>query len=253
MMLSRTFLLVKMSILWYKYHLINYLESMPGIHVDNTISWKTHITHLCSKLRSRLYIYNQVKYLMPLSIRKQYFSCLVQPVMDYECVTLGNCNRDLLIKMHNMMKMYARSILDITYKRQSSSVNLFQTSGWMPVDVHINYFFDFQIYNIIHGNVPSYLNEMFKTNRQIHSYNIRNNKCLYLPKYNLVTRQRTFKFRWIKLWDNPTNNIKVSLSLDSSKSKFKTMRTSDLYEFETFSLDLPHFFQEYVTFSMCMF
>ncbi len=48
-------------------------HKLLGIHVDNTLNWKTHIAHLCSKLRSRLYLFNQVKYLMPLSIRKQYF------------------------------------------------------------------------------------------------------------------------------------------------------------------------------------
>ncbi len=60
-------------------------HKLLGIHVDNTFSWKIHITHLCSKLRSRLYLFNQVKHLMPLSIRKQYFTGLVHPVMDYGC------------------------------------------------------------------------------------------------------------------------------------------------------------------------
>ncbi len=59
--------------------------------------------------------------------------------MDYGCVIWGNCSSDLLIKVHKIMKMYARSILDFKDKRQSSSVKLFQTLGWMPVDVHINY------------------------------------------------------------------------------------------------------------------
>ncbi len=102
----------------------------------------------------------------------------------------------------------------------------------MPVDVHLNYFTGIQMYNIIHGNAPSYLNEMFKTNSQIHTYNSRNNKSLYLPKYNLVTGQRTFKFRGIKPWENLTNNIKEALSVDSFKTKYKTKLISDLYDCE---------------------
>ncbi len=99
-----------------------------GIHVNNTLSWN-NITHLCSKPWSRVYLISHVKYLMPLSITKQYFSDLVQPVMDYLCVIWGNCIRDLLIKVHKMMKMYARSILDIKDKWHSSSVKLLQTVG----------------------------------------------------------------------------------------------------------------------------
>ncbi len=66
---------------------------------------------------------------------------------------------------------------------------------------------------------------MFKINSQIHMHNTRNNKSLYLPKFNLVTRQRTLKCRGIKLWENLTNNIKESLSLDSLQSNFKTKLT----------------------------
>ncbi len=112
-----------------------------------------------------------------------------------------------------------------------------------------NYFTGIQMYNIIHCNAPPYLNEMFKTNSHIHTHNTRNNKSLYLPKCNLVIRQRTFKFRGIKLWVNLTNNIKVSLSIDSFMSKFKTKLTSDIYDCEKFALDLQHFYQECVTFN----
>ncbi len=104
------------------------------------------------------------------------------------------------------------------------------------------------MYNIIHRSAPPYLNEMFKTNSHIHTHNTRNNKSLYLPKCNLVIRQRTFKFRGIKLCENLTNNIKESLSLDSFKNKFKIKLISDLYDCEKFALDLPYFYQEYVTF-----
>ncbi len=119
----------------------------------------------------------------------------------------------------------------------------------MPVDVCINYFTGIQMYNIIHGNAPSYLNEMFKTNSQLHVHNTRNNKSLYLPKYNLVTGQTTFNVRGIKLWENLTNNIKESLSLDSFKrGKFNTKLILELYDCEKCALDLLHFYQEYVTF-----
>ncbi len=103
----------------------------------------------------------QTIYLTKLSTLKCHcqsvFSGLVQPVMDYGCVIWGNCSRDLLIKVHKLTKMYARSILDIKDKRQSSSVKLFQTLGWMPVDALINYFTGIQMYNIIYDNAPSYL------------------------------------------------------------------------------------------------
>ncbi len=71
-----------------------------------------------------------------------------------------------LFKFHKMMKMYARSILDILDKTQSSSVELFQTLGWMTVEVHLNYWHG--KFNFVHSNRPSYLTEMFQTVNHIY-------------------------------------------------------------------------------------
>ncbi len=87
---------------------------------------------------------------------------------------------------------------------------------------------------------------MFKTNSHIYMHKTRNNKSLYLPKYNLVIGQRTFKFRGIRLLENLANNVKESLNF--FKNKFKTKLTSDLYDCEIFAPDLIHLYQKYVSF-----
>ena len=57
-------------------------HTLLGLHVDNSLTWRVHVTKLCSKLRSRLYLFNQVKRLMPIGARKLYFSGMVQPLID---------------------------------------------------------------------------------------------------------------------------------------------------------------------------
>jgi len=39
-----------------------------------------------------------------------------------------------------MMKQYARVILNVKDQRQISTVTLFCTLGWLPIDVRIRYF-----------------------------------------------------------------------------------------------------------------
>ena len=80
-----------------------------------------------SKLRSRLYLFNQVKRLMPIRARKLYFSGMVQPLIDYGCVIWGSCGHVLLLNVHKMMKQYARVILNVKDKREVSTVSLFRT------------------------------------------------------------------------------------------------------------------------------
>ena len=79
-------------------------HKLLGLHVDNSLTWRVHVTKLCSKLRSRLYLFNQVKRLMPIGARKLYLLGMVQPLIDYGCVIWGSCGHVLLLNVHKMMK-----------------------------------------------------------------------------------------------------------------------------------------------------
>ena len=61
-------------------------HKLLGLHVDSNLSWTVHVTKLCSKLRSRISLFNQVKRLMPLHARKLYFTGMVEPTIDYGCM-----------------------------------------------------------------------------------------------------------------------------------------------------------------------
>ncbi len=36
------------------------MHKLLGLHIDNTLSWTTHVNHLCSKLYSSLYLFNKI-------------------------------------------------------------------------------------------------------------------------------------------------------------------------------------------------
>ncbi len=164
-------------------------------------------------------------------------------------ISLGTISQYYLAKSWDKhIKVHKVSILDIKDKRQSSSVKIFQTLVWMLVDVRINYFTGIHMNNIIHSNARSYLNEMFKTNSQIHTHNTRNNTSLYLPKYNLVTGQRIFKFRCIKLWQNFTNNIKRPKAQIILRAYIKQSLHQIFMIVKNLLSPCHFFYQEYVTF-----
>ena len=117
-------------------------HKLLGLHVDNSLTWSVHVTKLCSKLRSRLYLFNQVKWLMLIHARKLYFSGMVQSLIDYEWVICDSCGRVHILQsnVHKMIKHYARVILNEKDKRQVSTVTLFRTLGRLPIDVRIHCF-----------------------------------------------------------------------------------------------------------------
>ncbi len=40
-------------------------HKLLGVHVDNYLTWDTHVAHLCCKIRSRLHVLNKTKFLLP--------------------------------------------------------------------------------------------------------------------------------------------------------------------------------------------
>ena len=67
------------------------VHELLRLYVDSHLTWNAHVTKLCAKLRSRLYVFSQVKRLMPLRLRARtlYFTRMVQPLIDYGCISVS--------------------------------------------------------------------------------------------------------------------------------------------------------------------
>ena len=216
------------------------VHKLLGLYVDSNLTWNTHVTKLCAKLRSRLYLFNQVKRLMPLHARKLYFSGMVQPLIDYGCVIWGSCGHSLLMNVHKMMKQYARVILNVKDRRQISTVTLFRTLGWLPIDVRIRYFTSIVMYNVMHGHAPGYLTDLFVLNNSVHNHHTRSCTNIHVKKYNLSLGQRTFAYRGAKLWDTiPECITKNANSVDTFKTHCLKFLVKDVYNCMHFPIDTP--------------
>ena len=193
-----------------------------GLHRDDI--------HLHS--RCRLYLFNQVKRLMPIRARKLYFSGMVQPLIDYGCVIWGSCGHVLLLNVHKMMKQYAD-------KREVSTVSLFRTLGWLPIDVRIHYFTAVAMFNIMIGQAPVDLVNMFTQTNSVHDHNTRGCTNIRVKRYNLSIGQRTFAYRGAKVWDNIPEHIKNVTTVECFKTMFLKHVSKEVYECEHFKIDRP--------------
>ncbi len=55
-------------------------------------------------------------------------------------------------------------MMDIRDKRLIPTIELFNNLDIMPIDIRIKYFTGIQMYNILHGNAPSYVCKLFSVN-----------------------------------------------------------------------------------------
>ena len=111
------------------------------------VFYRDGTTDDCLRMLSPLNLFNDVKRLMPLHARKQYFIGMVQLMIAYGCVIWGS----LRMNVRKMMKQYASIILSVKDIQQVSTVTLFCTLGWLPIDVRVRYFTAIVMYSFIHG------------------------------------------------------------------------------------------------------
>ncbi len=219
------------------------MHKLLGLHIDNTLSWTTHVSHLCSKLHRRLYLFNKIKNHMPAFVRKQYFDGLVQPVIDYGCVIWGSGSHDLLLKVHITVTLYTRSMIDIRDNRLIPTIELFKILDIMPIDIHTKYFTGIQMYNILHGNAPSYLCKLFNVNDTIHNHNSTNSHSLHIFKYKLATGQRTFKYCGTKFWLSLDISVKQAPNLECFKRRLRKHLMLKFFKGHHLDLDVPRYHQ----------
>ena len=214
-------------------------HKLLGVHFDSCLSWETHVDYVCSKLRGRLHIFNKIKYLLPLKARKSFYTGLVQPLIDYGCIVWGNCRKELLLKIHVMMKRFARSILDVRDVRQSCTVQLFKELDWLPIDIRIKYFETLQMFNIVHGTAPSYLKDLFTPVNRVHSYYTRNNQAntFYIPRYVSTMGQRSFRYRGATIWNKLGGELKAITNVETFKQKLLQWLKQNTYECDSFAIE----------------
>lgn len=103
---------------------IPYSETVKylGIHFDSDLSWNSHLTIVCSKLRSVLCLLYKIKTFLPFGIRKLLAYSLGYSIVRYGITVFGQCSGLWHKKVNNILKSIVR---EVNNKPTTSDVNLF--------------------------------------------------------------------------------------------------------------------------------
>ena len=144
--------------------------------------------------------------------------------------------------------------LNVKDKREVSTVSLFRTLGWLPIDVRIHYFTAIAMFNIMIGQAPVDLVNMFTQNNSVHDHNTRGGTNIRVKRYNLSIGQRTFAYRGAKVWDNIPEHIKNVTTVECFKTMFLKHVSKEVYECEHLKLTGMHeYVCEFIFVYVCMY
>ena len=199
-------------------------EKLLGVKIDQSLSWKYQIDHICSIMSSRIYLLSKIKKYLDIVCRKLFYNGYILPIIDYCCIVWSGCSSESLARILKLQKRAARLILDAD--PLSPSEPLFKQLGWMTVDQRIKYHKCLLTYKCVKTDeAPTYLSEKFKFISDSNPYLLRNTAKgnLVTPKPNKELYKKSFVYSGSVLWNDLPSSVRCVNNTNTFKKRMKDL------------------------------
>ena len=215
-----------------------------GLHIDELLSWKSHIAHINKKISHAIFVIKQVKNCLQIDCLKTLYYAIVHPHLTYGILAWGNANPSVLHKTKTLQKHAIRTIHRAQYN--SHTEPLFKNSGILRVSDLYESEVTLFMHDYIHHKLPSSFDNTFKHNYEIQeSHQTRQSNLLFIERSKSVFASQlpyyTFPIMWNK-WINKIpeytsrNNLKNSLKKHFLSSYASSVKCTNKHCRDSFSL-----------------
>ena len=142
-----------------------------GIHIDENLTWHSHIDELRKKIACAIGAIKRVKSFMPRSTLLNAYNSLVQSHFDFCSSVWGNCGKTLFNKLQKHQNRAARVITSSNYDVDADS--LFHKLSWKDLKSQRQTQNVLMVFKSFYGLVPEYLTSKF-LKRNESNYSLRN-------------------------------------------------------------------------------
>ena len=178
-----------------------------GVLIDNKLTWKPHITHLCSKISKGTAILRFLKITYPKHILRMIYMSLIYSYLNYCNLIWGGAENSVIDPLLKLQKKAVRIIDKVGYLEHTPPI--FKELKVLPVQKVYDFnclLFAFKC--IKHNVFPSFRDKITQT-QSVHSHNTRRNKNYRTDDIaRLKICQRSFFFHGIKLWNTLDDSVK---------------------------------------------
>lgn len=192
-----------------------------GLKIDNTLTWREHVTELIPKLNKACYVIRTLVFLRSSEIlRMVYFSCF-HSVMSYGIIFWGNSHSSI-----NVFKIQKRIIRIMTKSSKRDTCRpLFKTLRILPLPSQ--YIFSLLLFVVTNK-------QLFLLNSQIHSIHTRHSSDLHLPQTGLTLVQKGVAYSGCKIYNHLPLHIK---NISNNVPLFKSLLKNLLLQYAFYSVD----------------
>ena len=188
-----------------------------GVIPDLHLTYTSHISNLFSTCISKLCQISRVKQSFDKDTPILMITSLVFNKLFY-CSCAWSNTSAANIKKLQLVQNFASKI--VTGTREFDHVTpLLRQLKWLRVEQILYPGGAVMAYKCINGLAPSYLLNKITRRTQIHNRHTRNRNSLQIPLFKTATGQRTFTYRMASIWNNLSENLKQSASLNIFKQR----------------------------------
>src|SRR5215813_7459052 len=102
-----------------------------GIFLDDTLSWKNHINHVCQKIATGIYYILKARHIFPKRILHSLYISFIETHLTYGIESWGTASPSILKPLHILQK---RAVRIMHFLPPSTSVSeVFPTSGILHI------------------------------------------------------------------------------------------------------------------------
>ncbi len=196
-----------------------------GAILDEHMSWKSHISHIASKIsKSICIIYKSSFYLSKSALRTLYYA-LIYPYIQYCIIIWGSTYPTCLYRINLLQKRVIRIINREAYDAPTDPI--FKDLNILKLnDIYLLQLGIF-MYKYQNNLLPINFANSFLRTDQVHNYNTRASRLFYVPSCQTNIRKFTVNYQGPCFYNSIDADIRNVASISLFQSKLKTYLSSN--------------------------
>ena len=177
-----------------------------GVIFDDRLEWSNHITYIHTKIAKGVGIICRAKKYFNTSALINLYNAFVFPYLIY-CVEIwGNA---LSIHIQSLVKLQNKIVRIITSSYHTTE-QLYNNTGILPFKILVTHRIGLLMYKLSHGNVPKPIQNLYKSNNNVHTHFTRHAHHFHKMRGN---NELSIELLHFKVYSSGINFFRISTSM----------------------------------------
>ena len=183
-----------------------------GVHLDENLSWREHITDVSKKVSSGIGALKRTRSIIDLDTANKIYQALIEPYFDYCSLVWDSLGTNLAEKLQKLQNRAARVVSGLSLEEPSQ--NILDLLGWDKLHIRRTKQKAKLMFKTTKKMVPSYLHSIFSTSKTQYKTRDSENK-LALPKPRTNYLKNSLAYSGAKLWNSLPSDLRKADNLHS--------------------------------------